>query len=332
LKGDKVVDKKALIAEIELFGKLDVKYVLEALPRDTFLPIVYGYGKSVKLSNNNIEFFKECLYTLIELDDDFSKDFFIALNKVSQKNKVANIDKQNTSIAPRDIELLYYLLKQQTDSTEIKALTQTFKRKFFILDDEIIKFSEPSLTQMHYGDGDNIGGDKIIHDRSVNVDGSNTGVIVTGDHNTVIHHKEVDFNKKLERELNRLTVGNMAFNTPQEMFYDETKEVTLRIFKEIILVNDLPQENQTIQQEIKISKFMKAILISNDFDIMAPSSEEQIIDNISPTEWKWYITPKSSKKEAKIYLTVTVRIPLFENREEKKDIAVFVRNINILLK
>ena len=116
------------------------------------------------------------------------------------------------------------------------------------------------------------------------------------------------------------------------MFYDETKEVTLRISKDTIMINDLPIENQTIEQEIKISSFMRAVLKSNDFDIMTLNSEEQIIDNSTATEWKWDITPKVHKSESTIYLTVTVRIPLSENKEVKKDIPVFKRKIKILLK
>ena len=43
-----------------------------------------------------------------------------------------------------------------------------------------------TTTQTHHGSGDNVGGDKIVHnDRSVKIGGSSSGTIVTGDNNKI---------------------------------------------------------------------------------------------------------------------------------------------------
>jgi len=136
---------------------------------------------------------------------------------------------------------------------------------------------------------------------------------------------------ELKKELaDNLFMGKMIFNTPQQMRSDEIKEATLRISKNEIIIDDLAKENQIIQENIKISPFMKAVLKSLDFDIMALNSEEQIIDDDTMTEWKWSIAPKNFKEEGQVYLTITVRVPL-GHKEEYKDIPVFKRTIKILL-
>jgi len=345
-----MVNKKALIAEIELFGKLDVKYVLEALRDSSSAEIVYGdiniFNTPIVLNDDDLEFIKECLSLLVELDNDFSLAFQKALVQVDIHNKIANIEIQSNEIPQKDINLLYALLQNQPKGSKTKKLIDAFIEKFNIFEeislaDDFynINFSLDTVYESMKYDKNIDNFDRVLvpkmsetRDNRVDIGGDNSGTIITGDGNTVVNHTEIDFNKKLEEELAKLTIGNLIFNTPEEMFVDETREVTLRISKDIILVNDLPKENQTIQQEIKISQFMKAVLKSHDFDIMALNSEEQIIDSSTATEWKWDITPKVPKAGAKIYLTVTVRIPLSDNKEVKKDIPVFKRNINILLK
>ena len=310
-----IVDKAKLIEEIELFGKLDIKYVLEELFGSS-----YTQSNAVAVDSEMLESIIKALYFLIQHDEEFAQRFQKALILVEKLNKVADSENSELGINPNDIERLFALLQKSQSASPINTPIDTLK-----MQEALNQFTTNFMIQNHHGSGDNIDGDKIeAHNYIENI--NNDGTI------NVINHKEIDFEQKLQEELDKLSMGNMAFNTPSEMLYDETKEVTLRISRDTIMVNDLPIENQTITQEIKISSFMKATLKSNDFDIMALNSEEQIIDGSSPTEWKWDITPKVQKEESRIYLTITVRIPLSENKEVKKDIPVYKRKIRILLK
>jgi hypothetical protein len=334
------VDKAKLIEEIELFGKLDIKYVLEELFGATSTNV-----ESVTLDSERLESIIKALTFLIEHDKKFAKRFEKAFSKVEKLNKVADSELSEALINPKDIKRLYELLQKAQQSSSINSIvdihkiqetinqlstnfiTKSHNHSITINGDNsgVVVSGDNNTIQTHNGSGDNVNGDKInAHNYFENI--NNDGTI------NVINHNEIDFEQKLQAELDKLSIGNMIFNTPKEMFFDETKEVTLRISRDTIMVNDLPIENQTITQEIKISSFMKATLKSNDFDIMALNSEEQIIDGSTATEWKWDITPKLQKAESTIYLTITVRIPLSENKEVKKDIPVYKRKIRILLK
>jgi Leucine-rich repeat (LRR) protein len=159
---------------------------------------------------------------------------------------------------------------------------------------------------------------------------SNSVMINAGNHNAI---NSVNCNNitLLKKELDNLFMGKMIFNTPKEMCSNESKEVILRISKNEIDTDDLAKDNKTIKEDIKISPYMKAVLKSGDFDVISLNSEEQIIDDTTVTEWQWSITPKKSKEEGQVYLTITVRIPL-KHKEEYKDIPTFKRTIKILLK
>ncbi len=307
-----MVDKEKLLEEIELFGKLDIKYVLEELKSSYKLP--YNSNEYLTLDEEVTETIIKVLYFLIEHDDEFVDKFQDALKKVESKNKVADTEIKDILLGEGEIYLLQQKL-HKNPKTRKKIEDLSFKIDMIWL--ELI-----SRNHTYYA---SYQGDKInAHNYFENI--NNDGTI------NINNHKEIDFEQKLQEELYKLTMGNMIFNTPREMLFDETKEVTLRISRDSIMLNDLPIENQTIEQEIKISSFMKAILKSNDFDIMALNSEEQIIDNSTATEWKWDITPNVEKAQSIIYLTITVRIPLSENKEVKRDIPVYKRKIRILLK
>ena len=326
-----MLNKKELIKKIELFDKLDIKYILELLQKSKEIDSV---DKRIELTSDISELVRECLSILVEIDDIFIVEFQKALDKLKEQSRVGYIDRDIVEIN-RDNLYIIYLALDNSSSTKALSLHKKVQSILMDIDNIHISLIGDKIKNIDFMDGMD-GMDSLMFDRGIDRDISigedNFGTVITGDNNTVIHHTEIDLNKKLEEELNNLSIGNMIFNTPQEMFFDETKEVTLRISKDIILINDLPKENQTISKQIKISSYMKAVLQSHDFDIMALNSEEQIVDNSTSTEWKWDITPKVKKEKSKIYLRVTVRIPLSEIKEVKKDIPVFKREIKILLK
>jgi Leucine-rich repeat (LRR) protein len=187
--------------------------------------------------------------------------------------------------------------------------------------------------QNHEGSGDNVGGDKIR--KSVKVDGNNQGIINTGNGNTILYNyeKKTDYSEQLKTILAGLPIGNIIFDAPKDIYYDEKKDVILRISKNVILTDDLSKENQIVKDNVKISPFMKARLLSDDFKINTLNNEEQIIDDSDFTEWKWSISPEEKlEKDGILRLRITIRIPIDIHREELKDMPIFEKTIAIYVK
>ena len=104
----------------------------------------------------------------------------------------------------------------------------------------------------------------------------------------------------LDREVQNLKKGNLAYNTPEKMKTGETARVVARIGSEKIPVSSLtsgmPDDGRTNTVSTPVSTKMKMSLKSADFDITPLSSEEQFITGNMPTIWAWDITPKHSGK------------------------------------
>jgi len=279
----------------------------------------------------------------------FAKRFYQSLaSDVSIKRSFAQAKTQVKLEAPNETQTPVMFVKNENADMHISDIV-----------DKSLSSGGTKITQTHTGSGDNVAGNKVVNNNGISIGGSNSGAVVSGNGHTVTvnnterkidaknyfekidssgtinftsyHNEEIDYPQKIQEELNKLTVGNMIFNTPREMFFDESKVVTLRISKNDILTNDLT-ESEMIQEKIKISPKIKATLLSSDFDIISLNEEEQVVGNIETTEWKWSITSKLPKAQSNIYLRVSVVLILSENREEKKDIPVVERNIKIALR
>ncbi len=289
-----MLDKKELLEEIEIFEKLDIIYILEVLQNKLDDNNEIRADKTIELDSNMIETIKELLSALVRHSDNFRKIFNLALVEIDSYNKVANIDIEDTNISKENIEFLYALLK--------------------------------NIALNHQGFGDNVAGDKTTHNtNSVNISGSNSGDII-------INTKDIDYASKLKNILSNLPIGNILFNAPKNISLNESKKAILRISKQSIDISNLPQNNQQIEEKLEIYSFMSAKLMSFDFDIMNNNHEEQAIGEKDFTEWSWYITPKIQKDKGVLLLRISIRIPLDKNKEEKKDLPLFEKNIDILVK
>jgi len=206
------------------------------------------------------------------------------------------------------------------------------KYNYFIdkFDSIISFFIDRNIKMQSYP---NIGGNKIY--KSVKVDGNNQGIINTGNGNTILYNYEnkTDYSEQLKTILARLPIGNIIFDAPKDIYYDEKKDVTLRISKNAIPTDNLSKENQIVKDNVKISPFMKARLLSDDFKINTLNNEEQIIDDSDFTEWKWSISPEEKlEKDGILRLRITIRIPIDIHREELKDMPIFEKIIAIYVK
>ncbi|MBS1813613.1 MAG: hypothetical protein JSS87_01925 [Acidobacteria bacterium] len=106
--------------------------------------------------------------------------------------------------------------------------------------------------------------------------------------------------QNLDRQLQDLKRGNLAYNTPETMKTGETARVTARIGSEKVSVatlkSGLPDDGNTTALSTPVSTKMKMTLKSADFDITPLSSEEQFVTGDTPTTWAWDLSPKRSGK------------------------------------
>ena len=95
-----------LIDEIELFGKLDVKYILEELRKDNS----YSTNDTLILDNQTVELIRDSFSILVKEDNIFAELFQKALENSQNKNKVADITIGSFSIETMDLFILLFFL------------------------------------------------------------------------------------------------------------------------------------------------------------------------------------------------------------------------------
>jgi hypothetical protein len=91
-----------------------------------------------------------------------------------------------------------------------------------------------------------------------------------------------------------LTWGNVAFNTPGEMTYGDSKVIQLLLSKAAPveqLRQAISEDGATAGSRIQTAKHMSARLIGDGFEIRALSPETQQIGRARTTEWKWTVRP-----------------------------------------
>ena len=85
------MNTEELIEEIEIFEKLDVKYLLEELEKKSTLDFNQTTQKPLELTNELSELIVESLIVLIKNDEKFALDVELAMIEVNKRNKVADI-------------------------------------------------------------------------------------------------------------------------------------------------------------------------------------------------------------------------------------------------
>ena len=105
-----MVNREALIEEIELFEKLDIKYLLEELEKSSDPKFTNSKQQPIELDEETSELISESLIVLIEEDETFAQTVEEALIEVDKRNKVADIELISIAIGS-GATLLICLLK-----------------------------------------------------------------------------------------------------------------------------------------------------------------------------------------------------------------------------
>jgi len=110
----------------------------------------------------------------------------------------------------------------------------------------------------------------------------------------------------IDRILETLKLGNVAFNAPKTMNLHETAVIQLMLGL-TTPIDDLKQRIEAPGEKegarIKVSDRMEARLSGSDFAITANTPEIQAVSRSTVTEWKWEVKPSSSGRR---YLHLTL--------------------------
>lgn len=109
--------KEELIEEIELFEKLDIKYLLEELEKTSNPKFTNPSQQSIVLDEETTELVCQSLILLLEEDELFSQTVENAMVEVDKRNKVADIGIAGIAIGS-GITLLLCLLLKKGDTSE----------------------------------------------------------------------------------------------------------------------------------------------------------------------------------------------------------------------
>lgn len=127
--------------------------------------------------------------------------------------------------------------------------------------------------------------------------------------------------------------GNLAYNAPQEMRLDETRNIQLLISP--VLTSDeleqlITETDPVVSAAVSLTPRMKAELRSaspGSFDILAlHDNPEQLLTNVEPTEWNWTVTAREQGQHS-LVLTV-YRLVEYDNQEYWRQLS-YTNNIEV---
>ena len=122
--------------------------------------------------------------------------------------------------------------------------------------------------------------------------------------------------KNVDKVLESLELGSIAFNTPKEIQWNNTAVIELLLspsFSVDELKDKIQEAGEREGAEIKIANQMGAVLKSSGFEIIELHDDKiQAISFEEITDWKWQITP-IKRGEQTLYLTISAI--LFVNGE-----------------
>lgn len=119
-----------------------------------------------------------------------------------------------------------------------------------------------------------------------------------------------DFFSAIDRILERMELGNIAFNAPRLMNLHDTAIIQLMLGFETE-IEELKQiieaEGEIDGERIRVSDRMEARLSGPNFAITAITPELQAVSRIEVTEWKWEVKPMSQGRQ-NLHLTLSAHI------------------------
>jgi hypothetical protein len=134
----------------------------------------------------------------------------------------------------------------------------------------------------------------------------------------------------VEEIVSNLEWGNIAFDTPKKMKFEEPKTIELLLSptKSVQeLQSSLKSHEQTESARIQISNRMEADLSGRGFKIEALVPQEQAVYRGKTTQWKWEVTP-TKDGDQNLYLTLSAIINV-SNQKVPLVIRTFDKTIEI---
>lgn len=134
----------------------------------------------------------------------------------------------------------------------------------------------------------------------------------------------------VEEIVSNLEWGNIAFDTPKKMKFEEPKTIELLLSptKSVQeLQSSLKSREQTESARIQISNRMEADLSGLGFKIEALVPQEQAVYRGKTTQWKWEVTP-TKDGDQNLYLTLSAIINV-SNQKVPLVIRTFDKTIEV---
>jgi len=136
--------------------------------------------------------------------------------------------------------------------------------------------------------------------------------------------------ENVDKALKSLVLGNIAFNAPEEIRWNNTAVIELLLslsFSVDELKDKIQEAGEREGAKIRVADQMIAVLKSSGFKIIKLTPEKQAISFEEITDWKWEITP-IKRGEQTLYLTISAILFVNGERTPRK-IESFKREIYI---
>lgn len=137
----------------------------------------------------------------------------------------------------------------------------------------------------------------------------------------------------VDRILERMELGNIAFNTPKSMNLYDTAVIQLLLGVETSieeLKRLVEAEGEKAGASIRVSNRMEARLSGPNFSITAITPEMQAVSRAGVTNWKWEIKPKSTGRQF-LHLTLSAILSV-EGATTPRTIRTFDKVIEVQVK
>ena len=132
----------------------------------------------------------------------------------------------------------------------------------------------------------------------------------------------------IDRILERMELGNIAFNAPKTMNLHDSAFIHLVLGVERTIEDIkrmIEEEGEKVGASIRVSNRMEARLSGRNFEITAINPEVQAVARKEVTEWKWEIKPRADGKQ-NLHLTLSALLSI-EGKSTPRVIRTFDRII-----
>ena len=134
----------------------------------------------------------------------------------------------------------------------------------------------------------------------------------------------------VDRVLDQLNIGNIAYNVPNAMEMDKTENIQLVLSLEQS-IEELKSSIQMVGTKegavIKVSDRMEASLTGLAFDIVAVTPIEQAIASKGITSWEWQVVPKKEGRQW-LYLSLTAHF-VVDGKDTMRSVKTFEKIIEV---